>query len=207
MPGRRREMLIVLTVLVFSGSAAYADLAIGRHARDIADLSGDRGDRIESAKEISRGKAGIGLTIISRGGVSCGVALEGHTIGVNGNFETERLSRCRTGEGQNDDETLTLSYRAHMTGFRVCTSRDEPLRIGGFEIVGGEIDEDGDIDASGESQRYSGAGCDHWSGWSKCAGDFVATGFVAHFNRKARGSPSPDVLVGLEAVCREVIVK
>lgn len=184
---------------------ATAELAISRHAPDVANLSGERGDWIESGKELSRGKAGIGLTIISRGGVSCGVALEGRTLGVNGNFETERYSRCRSGEGYNDEEALELSYRAHMTGLRVCTSRDDPIRIGGFEIVGGEIDDDGQLKRSDESERHSSASCDRWGDESSCDGNFVVTGFVAHFMRKERDSPFPDTLVGLQAVCREVI--
>ena len=184
---------------------ATADLAISRHAPDVADLSGERGDRIESTKELSRGKAGIGLTIISRGDVSCGVALEGRTLGVNGNFETERYSRCRSGEGRNDEKTLELSYRAHMTGLRVCTSRDDPIRIGGFEIVGGEIDDEGQLKRLDESERYSSASCDRWGDGSSCDENFVVTGFVAHFMRKARGSSLPDALVGLQVVCREVI--
>ena len=192
--------------LVFSSAAAMADLSVSHHAPDIADLSGERGDRIDGPKETSRGKAGIGLTIISRGGVSCGVALEGRTLGVNGNFETERHSRCRSGEGHNDEETLDLSYRAHMTGFRVCTSRDDPVHIGGFEIVGGDIDKTGQIDAS-ETRRQSGASCERWGDWSSCQENFVVTGFVAHFDRKTRGSALPDALVGLQAVCREVIEK
>lgn len=192
--------------LVFFSAAAMADLSVSQHAPDIANLSGERGDRIDGPKEVSRGKASIGLTIISRGGISCGVALEGHTLGVNGNFETERYSRCRSGEGRNSEEALDLSYRAHMTGFRVCTSRDDPIHIGGFEIAGGDLDEAGHIDVS-ETRRYSSAGCDRWGDWSSCEENFVVTGFIAHFDRKTRGSTLPDALVGLQAVCREVIEK
>lgn len=146
------------------------------------------------------------MTLISRGGVSCGVALEGRTLGVNGNFETERYSRCRSGEGRNSEEALELSYRAHMTGFRVCTSRDDPIRIGGFEVVGGDLDEAGRVDAS-ETRRQSGASCDRWGGWSSCQENFVVTGFVAHFDRKVRDSALADALVGLQAVCREIVEK
>lgn len=193
--------------MVICAGSASAELSISRGAPDVAELSGERGDRIDGPKEISRGKAGIGLTIISRGGVSCGVALEGHTLGVNGNFETERYSRCRTGDGRNGDDELTLSYRAHVTGFRACASRAEPSHIGGFEITGGEIDGEGSVDASAEIERHSGSSCDHWHGWSMCGENSVVTGFVAHFDRKERGSEWPDALVGLQAVCREVIVK
>jgi hypothetical protein len=193
-----------LILLVFGTSSAHADFAISRKSPDIAAVSGERGDRVSTAKEISRGKAGIGLTLFFAGEISCGVALEGRKLGKNANFETEKLNFCSGGRGARHDKTLEVRYGWHLTGLRVCTSTDEPARIGGFEIAGGKLDEAGRIVASGGTRRYRGAGCNRWGAWSDCDEDHVVTGFVARFKNKERGSDLPDALVGLQAVCRAV---
>lgn len=206
MPDPRNVSSLLLIVLAFGASAAHADFSVSRRGPIIADLTGERGDRVSTAKEISRGKAGIGLTLFYAGEISCGVALEGRKLGKNANFETEKYSFCSGGKGARHDETLEVRYGWHLTGFRVCTGADEPTRIAGFEIAGGKLDEAGHIAASGGTRRYRGAGCGHWGAWSQCGDDHVVTGFVARFKNKERGSDLPDALVGLQAVCRAVEV-
>lgn len=189
------------------GAAAVAGLAISSHAPHIAGLSGERGDQVSTQREISRGKAATALTLISRDDIACGIALEGRKLGVNANFETERLDRCSSGKGRVSEETADVWIREHIVGVRVCTSLTEPVAIAGFEIAGVEVDEDGLSKRSPRTERRTGQHCDRWRDWSSCPDHFVVTGFVARFSRRERDSNSPDALVGLEAVCREVDVQ
>lgn len=210
MIGVRYFFPALLMILGLVSGPAAADLVIEGQA-DIARVSGARGERALGPKEISRGKAGVALTIFYRDGISCGVALEGRRLGANANFETEKLSFCSGGRGRGTEETADARYREHLVGFRVCTARDDaegdPARIGKFEIAAVEIDENGLVGRSGRTERSSGPSCGRWGRWSSCDENFVVTGFVAHFNAREPGSMSPDVLVGLQAVCREVTVR
>lgn len=203
---RRLPVLSGLTLLISLATSASADFVISNHAPDIAYLTGQRGDRTSSAMELSRGKAGTALTLVSRNNISCGIALEGRKLGVNANYETERLQRCDGGKGSSKTRTLDARAQNHIVGFRVCTSRDTPVRIGGFEIATRQIDDRGLAKGSADTIRTTGSGCDRWGNWSSCQDEFVVTGFVARFDTRERGSDLPDALVGLQAVCRQVIV-
>lgn len=122
---------------------AAADLGLDRSSPDVMEISGDRGGRISRVEELSRGKAGVGLTLQFRSGIACGVGLEGRRLGVNANFEAMEISRCSTGRGPDDEESADVGWGEHLAGLQVCSSRSEPLTVGGFEIEMAEVDAEG----------------------------------------------------------------
>lgn len=207
-PGPTRLFVALgLTFVTFAPTIAQADLAISLHAPEIAELSGERGQRISSPKELARGKAATTFTVTKRNNISCRFAFEGRKLGANANFETEELDYCSTGKGRESNDTLSVSIREHIVGLRVCTSRNAPVRIGGFEVEASEIGDQGLSERSGPGRSTTSSDCDRWGAWSSCPVNFVVTGFVAHRNPKERGSNLSDTLVGVQAVCREVIMK
>lgn len=185
---------------------AAADLGLDRSSPDVMEISGDRGGRISRVEELSRGKAGVGLTLQFRSGIACGVGLEGRRLGVNANFEAMEISRCSTGRGPDDEESADVGWGEHLAGLQVCSSRSEPLTVGGFEIEMAEVDAEGVHSHRTKETGFDGALCDRWESWSSCDEGSVATGLVAHFAAKERGSDLPESLVGLQLVCRPVLV-
>ena len=198
--------LITLCFSMCYSLTAVADpaLVVDRGSPDVMGLSGERGDRVSQVEELSRVKAAIGLTVLLRGDVACGVALEGRKAGANANFETMTLSRCSTGRGSDDRESAEAGWGGHMSGVHLCSSRDDPFDVGGFEIETREVEDDGVSDRSQTERGYDGADCDQWAGWSSCDEGFLMTGLIVHFANRDRNTKSPDALVGLQAVCREV---
>ena len=197
---------VLLAGLCLASASAEGAIGLSRGSPDIAELSGSRGALITRVEEIARGKAAIGLSVLYRDGVACGVALEGRKLAKNANFETRTVSRCSTGRGSSDSETAEVSWREHLGGFRVCLSQEERETVAGLDIEARAVDETGVLDSSNES-GFSGSDCERWGSWSTCTDNELVTGVVVHFALKVRGTEAPDSLVGLQAVCREVISK
>ena len=167
----------------------------------IAGLSGHSGDRTSRQQELARGKGVIKISIEKSGDTPCALSIAGKRVGQNADFESEESERCSGSTSASS--SVSASYGSYVTAVKACTGSRHPRAIQSFEIETVEIDRRGNMDQR-SSRSSSSSKCDRWHHWSRCPSGAVMTGFIAHFNDIKSG---PDALVGLQAVCRQVISK
>lgn len=199
------KLFTLTAFLLVISSASLADMTTPSGSPSRADISGARGDDIETI-DFSRGKGLISISGEKNPMGTCRIEIQGKRLGLNADFETLSAGHCLP----STDEAFSVDahYGYYITGLRVCTSRSPHEMVTGIEIESRIIDKTSGPGDFAPNDRDWGQYCDRWQRWSSCPSGEVVVGLDVHMTEAPREVLGGNGYIsGIAALCQEVVAK